>query len=258
MRRGLALGVVLLAMAGARVHAQAGPDSGNAGHFVALDHVVAVVNGEVLLQSDVDAEMRFAALEPALIPSGTTVKDTPQSALNRLISRVLIVQQMKELQQYNANIPEVEVEKSLEDARAHLPECAKYDCTTPKGWTAFLAANDLTEQEVLEHWKQRMAILKFIDARFRTGIRISQASIADYYTKTVVPAFERKHQAAPPLKSLSARIQEVLLQQQVNAQLQDWLKSLRAEGTLRILDTAYGQATDTPSDTGTTGEGASE
>lgn len=259
MRRGVVLGVVLLAMAGAWAHAQTTPDSGNAGRFVSLDHVVAVVNGEIVLQSDVDAEMRFAALEPALIPSGTTeVKDTPQSALNRLITRVLIVRQMKEQQQYNVDIPQSEVEKSLEDARTHFPECAKYDCATPKGWADFLAANDLTEQEVLDHWKQRMTILKFIDARFRTGIRIPQASIEDYYTKTIVPAFEQQHQAAPPLNSVSARIHEVLLQQQVNAQLQDWLKSLREEGTLRILDGAYGQTTEVPSDSGTTGEGTSE
>ena len=48
--------------------------------------------------------------------------------------------------------------------------------------------------------------------------------------------------AAPPLKSVSARIQEVLLQQQVNVLLQDWLKSLRDEGTVRIIDPAYAGA----------------
>ena len=34
---------------------------------------------------------------------------------------------------------------------------------------------------------------------------------------------------------ISDRIQEILLQQQVGKLLQDWLKSLRAQGTVQIM-----------------------
>jgi hypothetical protein len=248
MRRFFVVIAALLALAGGMGHAQA------ASGFVPLDHVVAVVNGEVLLQSDVDAEMQFAVLEPFRGPG----RDTRQAAMRRLINRALILQQMKE-QQFKANISDADVERSLTALRAHLPQCAQYNCATAAGWKAYLAANDLTEQEVRAHWKQRMAILKFIDARFRTGIRISEASVADYYSKSVAPVFERQHEKTPSLKELSGRIQEVLLQQQVSAQLQDWLKSLRDEGSLRILDPAYesvAEASATAS--GSNGEESSE
>jgi hypothetical protein len=168
------------------------------------------------------------------------VSQNPQrSAMRRLINRSLILQQMKEQQQFNINVSDADVQKSLDDLRAHLPQCAKYDCKTEEGWKAFLAANDLTEGEVNAHWKQRMVILRFIDLRFKTGIRISHESIEDYYTKSVVPAFEQQHRPPPPLKDVSGRIQEVLLQQQVSGLLQDWMKSLRAEGSVQILDPAY-------------------
>lgn len=252
MRGAFVVAAVLLALAGGMGHAQAA--SAGSGQFVSLDHVVAVINGEVLLESDVDAEMHFAVLEPFQPNAG---HDTQQNAMRRLITRALIVQQMNE-QQFKANISDAEVEKSLADVRSHLPECAKYDCATEQGWKAFLAANDLTEQEVTEHWKQRMAILKFIDARFRTGIRISSTSVADYYMKSVVPVFERQNQKVPPLKTLSGRIQEVLLQQQVSAQLQDWLKSLRSEGSLRILDPAYASLAEASDGSGASGEESSE
>jgi peptidyl-prolyl cis-trans isomerase SurA len=234
--RWTAFAAITLALAGASEHAQTPGSSSGARQFVSLDHVVALINGDVLLESDVDEELHFAALEPFQANTGD---DTRQSAMSRLINRDLIVQQMKEQQQVSVNISDADVEKSLAELRGHLPACARYDCTTTNGWNSFLAENDLTNQEVEEHWKQRLAILQFIDQRFRSGIRISHESIDDYYAKSVVPAFEKQHEHAPPLNDVSARIQEVLLQQQVNGLLRDWLRSLRDEGSVQILDPAY-------------------
>ena len=42
---------------------------------------------------------------------------------------------------------------------------------------------------------------------------------------------EKKEQ----LETIQKRIEEVLLQQEVGALLQDWLKSLRAQGSVQIL-----------------------
>lgn len=238
MRRLCVFAAICLALAGTGNCAQTAPVT-TADKFVTLDHVVAVIDGQALLESDVDEEMRFAVLEPF---QTNAYRDTPAAALRRLINRALIEQQMKEQQQFKIDIPDADVDKSLNDLRSHLPDCAKYDCATDAGWDAFLAAHDLTPNEVREHWRQRLTILRFIDLRFRSAIRISHESIEDYYTKSVVPAFEQQHQAAPPLKDVSSRIQEVLLQQQVNALLQDWLKSLRDEGTVRILDPVYAGA----------------
>jgi peptidyl-prolyl cis-trans isomerase SurA len=251
MRRALAWALLLPVLAGGASHAQKTAATTTDGTFVTLDHVVAVINGDVLLESDVNEEMHFAALEPFRLRAGP---DTRQTAMRRLINRSLILQQMAEQQQLNVNISDSEVRKSLENMRAHLPQCAKYDCKSAAGWKSFLTANDLTQPEVEAHWKQRMKILRFIDLRFRTGIRISQESIVDYYAKTVVPAFVRQDEVAPPLKDVSSRIEEVLLQQQVNGLLQDWLKSLKGEGSVRILDPAYAPATNELDESKTNGE----
>lgn len=84
-----------------------------------------------------------------------------------------------------------------------------------------------------------MAILRFIDLRFRAGIRVSSDQIAAYYRKTLLPALAKEHEPAPPLAEVSSRIQEILLQQQVSGLFQDWLSSLRDEGNVRIVDPAY-------------------
>ena len=206
---------------------------------VVLDRVVAVINGDVLLQSDVNEELRFAALEPFSVSPGT---DTLKRAARRLANRTLILQQMRQQQDLGIKVTDDQVQQALTDLRTHLPACRKYNCAAEEGWKAFLAANDLTEQEVITHWKQRLAILRFIDIRFRTGIRISNEEVETYYQKSIVPVFERQKEKPPPVSEVSSRIQEILLQQHVNGLLQDWLNSLREEGSVQILDPAYGQS----------------
>ncbi|HTD55815.1 MAG TPA: hypothetical protein VK670_10570 [Silvibacterium sp.] len=208
-----------------------------AGKPVVLDRVVGVINGDVILQSDVDEEIRFAKIEPFFTVPG---RDTLKGAARRIANRTLILQQMKEQNNLGINVTDEEVQKALMDLRQHLPECRQYHCTTDEGWKAFLAAHDLTESEVFNHWKQRLMILKFIDLRFRSGIRISNQEVEDYYQKSIVPVYQRENQKAPPVSEISLRIQEILLQQHVNGLLQDWLKSLRSEGSVQILDPAYG------------------
>jgi hypothetical protein len=87
-----------------------------------------------------------------------------------------------------------------------------------------------------------MQILNFIDTRFRAGVRISKADIANYYEKTFVPEFKKQNANPPSLDAISSRIEEVLLQQHVTVLLQDWLKSLRDQGNVIILDPRLGKS----------------
>jgi peptidyl-prolyl cis-trans isomerase SurA len=211
---------------------------------VVLDHVIAVINGSVILQSDVDEEMGYAVLQPFSVNGA---RNTPRGALQRLIDRDLILQQMQFAQTVAAPTPE-QVEQSITELRGLIPECAQYHCKTEAGWQTFLQAKGLTEKEVEARWSQRMLILSFIQSRFGAGVRISPAEIADYYNKTLVPEFHGKVSKPPALATVSARIEEILLQQRVSSLLLEWLQSLKSEGSVSILDPAYGQV-------GTTGSG---
>lgn len=202
---------------------------------VQLDHVVAAIGTNVILQSDVFEEMRFAALEPLQV---VAAENTPDRALRRLIDRTLILEQMKQ-QELPVTTPEEQVTKAIEELRRQIPACRQYRCETDQGWENFLDAHGLTPEMVRKRWSQRMAILRFIDLRFRAGIRVSSDQIAQYYQKTLLPALAKEHEPAPPLDTVSSRIQEILLQQQVSGLFQNWLSSLRDQGNVRIVDPAY-------------------
>ena len=177
-------------------------------------------------------------------------RNTPQRALQRLIDRDLILQQMATAQPVTPPTPE-QVRERITELRSLIPECARYQCKTDAGWQAFLAAKGLTEKEVETHWAQRMLILSFIQSRFGSGVRITPAEIADYYNKTLSPQFHDRKMSPPALATVSARIEEILLQQRVSSLLLEWLQSLKSEGSVSILDPAYGQV-------GTTGSGDEE
>ncbi len=195
-----------------------------------LDRIVAVVNGDLVLESDVDEEQRFAAFQPLTEPSGNFSRTR---AVERLINRDLILQQLKI--QPQAPVTDKEVEAQLTQLRNDIPACKIDHCETEAGWQKFLSDHGFTEDEITERWKQRIEVLQYIEQRFRMGMRIPADEIKTYYNKTLLPQYAKQGVKAPKLEAVSDRIQEVLLQQQVSSLLSDWLKSLRAQGTVRVI-----------------------
>ena len=202
-----------------------------------LDSVVAIVNGDVLLQSDVEEEQRFESLQ--LLPAN---ENTDVRAAEHLITRTLILQQMKEEDQAAPNITNADVQKFITELKKQLPGCLPTRCQTASGWAGYLAERGMTPDEVAERWRQRLVILNYINLRFRSGARIPQADVQAYYDKNLAPQFAAKHERPPALKTLQPRIEEVLLQQQVTKQVDDWEATLRQQGSVQILVPAYGQS----------------
>src|SRR5580698_4014410 len=59
------------------------------GQGVVLDRIVAIVNGDTILESDIDEELRFEEIQPYRGATNTSREQTIQ----RLIDRALILQQ---------------------------------------------------------------------------------------------------------------------------------------------------------------------
>jgi peptidyl-prolyl cis-trans isomerase SurA len=200
------------------------------GEEVSLDRVVAIVNGDLILESDIDEEERFAAFQPF---SGESV--SRDGLIDRLIDRAVILQQMA--LQPGTPISDADVDAELSTLRKSIPACATYHCDTQAGWVKFVSDHGFTLQELHDRWRLRMEVLQFIEDRFRAGIfdTITPAQVDQYYQKTMIPAYQKQKVTPPPESTVADRIQEILLQQQVNKLLDDWLTSLRAQGSVRIL-----------------------
>ncbi|HEV2326962.1 MAG TPA: peptidylprolyl isomerase [Terracidiphilus sp.] len=210
----------------------AAPGLAQTASAVPLDSVVAVVNGQVILSSDIDDDIQLSVLDPIPGAQGTL---TRQHALEELVSRALIQQQI-----HREDLPAIQpsaadVNARIDELRNQLPVCVRAHCSTDAGWKAFLAAHDLTQYRVRNYVRNRMEILRFIEERFRQGIQISEKQIETYYNNVLVPEYPAEA-SVPPLNQVSSRIQEILLEQQVNELFDNWLDNLRTQGDVEILD----------------------
>jgi hypothetical protein len=218
--------LLLLATGSAAQNAAAGNSP------LVLDRVVAVVNNQPILLSDLDEEIRLSVLDPD--EAGLKVL-TPQRALEQLIGRALIQQQIRQEDARAADPSQDQVNARLHDIRTELPLCVRQDCASEDGWKKFLDSHGLTSQRVENYLCYRLQILGFIEMRFRQGIRIEPPEVEAYYQKTLLPQYAAGEQL-PSLESVASRIQEILLQRQVNILFDDWLKNLRKQGDVEVLD----------------------
>lgn len=238
-RAAVRLGALAVAVPGC-ICAQSQPTASMAP--VILDRVVAVVNHHVILASDLDDAIRLSVLDPN---PGGQAELTPQHALEELISRTLIEQQIRQEDAEAVMPSQAEVDARIAELRKELPACVHEHCATEAGWKAFLAAHGLTEQQAVAYLRYRMEILNFIEQRFRPGIRIEPEQIAKYYHDTLLPQY-RSGEAIPPLAQVAPRIEEILLEEQVNVLFDDWLANLRKEGDVEVLDPSLETAANKP------------
>jgi peptidyl-prolyl cis-trans isomerase SurA len=210
-----------------------GPDSTGLASTV-LDRVVAVVNNQAILWSDIANEVRFSVLDPEATINATL---SPQTAVQELISRTLIQQQVRQ-EDITASEPKTEeVQARLKELRTELPACVRMNCATEAGWQKFLSTNGLTAAQVEAYLGLRLEMIRFIEIRFRQGIRIGQQEIETYYRTKLVPLYAPGAKV-PPLSDVAPRIEEILLEQQVNVLFDAWLDNLRKQGDVEILDPA--------------------
>lgn len=195
-----------------------------------LDRVVAIVNGDLILDSDVDEEQRFEKLQPF---GSMGAKQTREETIERLINRALILQQSA--LQPEDEISDAEVMQEINGLRKTIPACKKYDCQSQQGWDKLLASYGFNEALLLDRWRSRMLVLRFVEQRFRAGTVIKDDEVQSYYEKTMLPEYQKQGMTPPTLEAIEDRIREVLLQQRVSSLLNDWLKSLRAQGSVVVL-----------------------
>ena len=198
-----------------------------------VDRIVATVNDDPVLASDVDDAVRVEALMQGRAAAEIPLADY-RAAMDRLVDRTLIRQQMT-----SGYIPPIQqVNSRMAQVRAAFP-AAKSDAA----WQDVLAAYGIQEQQLQKSVEEQVQLMQFVDARLRPMVRVSRAEVEGYYKEKLLPELSRKGAAAEPLANVQSEIYELLLQEKIDAQLNAWLASLREQGNVHILHPAAEAAT---------------
>ncbi len=189
-----------------------------------IDRIVATVNHQPVLQSEWEDGLRFEGFLQGRPPDSFTPEEREQ-ALNRLIDRVLLAQQMQA--DYSATPQELADRK--DEIRTQLQ-----GAESEKGWHEMLERYGLTEPAFNEALENQLTVMRFVGLRLRPSVHVSREDIEDYYNQTLVPAVKKAGRAPEPLEQLRPRIRELLVQKQMDSVLEDWLANLRSQSEIHI------------------------
>ena len=134
-----------------------------------VDRIVAIVNGNIILQSDWDEALSFEALLTNRSVAAFS-EDDRRAVLDRLIDQELLRQQMN-----SANFPHAsdgEVSARVGEARKLYPQAV-----SDQAWQAILTHYHLTERDLIAHVRQEIELMRLVDARLRPAVQIDSKSI---------------------------------------------------------------------------------
>ncbi len=191
-----------------------------------IDRLVAVVNRQVILQSDWDEALRYEAFMEGKPLTELTPVDA-KASLDRLIDQQLLREQMHG---FHASTPMPEdVNSKLEAIRNLYP-----NGNTEPGWHAALAGYGLSEEAVKQRVARQLKMMQFIDMRLRPNTKISPQSVEDYYREKLLPQLGAADQPAQLTTDVTAKIEELLTQEKIDELLTSWLHELRAQAEIQI------------------------
>jgi len=190
-----------------------------------VDRIIATVNGVAILESEWDETVRFECFLEQKPLASVTPADL-KASLERLIDQTLIQQQMQASKFVALSPQEARQRVNEIHQQARRNFLAQ---SPPMDWLQALANYSLTEQEFERRATLQVETLRFVDLRFRPGIRIDNRKVETYYREKLLPEMQRNGAKETPLAEISPKIQELLVQQTMDEMLTAWLRDLRAQ-----------------------------
>jgi hypothetical protein len=191
-----------------------------------VDRIVAVVNKQVILQSELEQTLHVEFLLQGK-PLNKVTGPEQQTVLEQLIDRDLLEQQSMH--------PEL-LNPTAEELAAHMREVrAQLGATDNERWQALLASYGVTEQDVEEQVSSQLRILKFVDRRFRALAQIDRTAINAYYQEKLLPQLRKQNAPLPPLNEVAPKIEKILAEQRIDELLSSWLQTLRSQSHIQKM-----------------------
>ena len=196
-----------------------------------VDRLLAVVGNQAITWSSLRAEANYDAfLNDLPLPprSLANVDDTQglQKILSGMVDQTLLQQEMD---LYGFTLPEDgETQRRLDQVRSRFPDPAAYQQT--------LERYELTERELVDRLRRESALLAFLQYRLRPQVRLDPSRVESYYRDVLLPQLDRQGgKSPPPLAEVREQIEQILVQQEMDRLLEDWMKRLRNRAKIKIL-----------------------
>lgn len=190
-----------------------------------VDRIAITIGRQVITELQIDEEIRVTAfLNHEPISRDLSAR---RAAAAHLVSQLLVKHEL-ELSHYPP--PETEaVDNYLKQVRADFASDAEFNQA--------LASYKLSEDVLRDHLALQVAMLQFVEVRFRPDVDISDVDIESKYNQQVT-AWKAAHPGAIPPKLAEWRdsIRKALIETRTDEVLDNWLRESRKQFQVVYLD----------------------
>lgn len=192
------------------------------------DRVLAVVDEDPILGSDVDRVVKLGLMKPN---PGEAEPAFRRRVLNSLIEELL---RFHEIDRYGfVQVPVEEIEENVAKIRAQFPDEAAFKKALKEVGLDLKGLRQLVARQLL--------VLTYVDERLGARVFVSPDDLSKYYRNVLVPEMQKRGQPVPPLDEVREEIREVLKQQRMNQELEKWTEEeLRSQADIVIYPEGAG------------------
>ncbi|HZQ52533.1 MAG TPA: hypothetical protein VFB14_10060 [Bryobacteraceae bacterium] len=190
---------------------------------VIIDQIAIVVGSSIIKDSDIGRDIRvtdFLNKEPLNFSNAAR-----KEAASRLMDQIFIRHEIN-LGGYSRATPQ--------EAAQELDKLKHERYRTDSAFQAALRRYDLTDLELRTQFQWQLTVLRFIDARFRPAVLITDAEVGNYYREHAASLRDRFPGKSPD--ELREEARTALTEQKINQQFFSWLDQQRKNTKIRYLE----------------------
>lgn len=196
-----------------------------------VDKMVATVNGGVRTDLITYSDLLWQiALQPNT-PLDNPSSETLNRALQLIINQRLIYQEAEKLPTINPTDAEIRAE--IQQIIGFFPSAADFEQRLRR--VGFSSVDDEQFKEVI---RQRVAINKYLDFRFRSFTVVTPKEVSDYYRDVYVPRYQRQYagRIVPTFEQVSKQLEAQLTEDKIESETASFLDTARQRAEITILN----------------------
>ncbi|HEV8578244.1 MAG TPA: hypothetical protein VGX68_04100 [Thermoanaerobaculia bacterium] len=181
---------------------------------VLQDRVLAVVDEDPILASDVDRVVKLGLQQP-------NPGESAEAFRSRVI-KALIEERLRfhEIDRFGfEQVPVDEIERNVAKIRVRFADEASFQKA--------LREVGLDTKKLRQLVARQLLVLTYVDERLGPRVFVSLDEINRYYRDVLTPEMRRRGQPVPPVEDVRDDIREVLKQQKLTQEIEKWTQELR-------------------------------
>lgn len=178
------------------------------------DRILAVVDGDPILASDVRRRVALGLATPAPEEDDHTLG---RRVLDGLIEERLRLHEVNRLGLRDVAVSAIE--DQMEEIRGRFPDADAFE--------ERLLELGLDEEALAQIVARQLAVLRYVEERLGAQVFVTSDDVQSYYDEVLTPEMRRAGREPPPVEEVREEIRRVIREQRLTEEAEEWTLELR-------------------------------